>query len=525
MIRKIAVKNICIAICCFYGNSLQAQLNTEIIKTTVSQNLYFSFTDSKQWKQIQSFYAANNFNPAWLNTENIDNRNYLLNQLKLSADIGLSEKDYLNTFLETVRNGTVKWTTLADSVETEIKITAAALHYYSDIAYGNTTPAITYKALVEMPECHDVPALLAQYINNKKLASLGAYLTPALQEIPVLENRIKWFAKLLSEPSFKEATIISETSTTSNKLLVLKLYHLGFIKDTFNILQDNAVVRYIKEAQLQFGLVASGKLNHATLQQFNTTIYERLQELNYSINYYRWLSCYSQNKSVIVVNIPAAYLKVYNQQKVKLQMKVIVGKKSTPTPTLLSTVSEVVLYPYWHVPYSIATKEILPKLKRSAAIIDAGNYQVLNRAGNITNPYSVNWKALSTKYFPYTIRQSTGCDNALGLLKLNFNSPAGVYLHDTPNKNLFSLNKRFLSHGCMRMENPTALGHLVLKNNSIAIDTLTQKGCLLNQAPIFVKAIDAMPVLVWYNPAGIDAAGNLLFFEDVYGKFKWNKKD
>ena len=77
----------------------------------------------------------------------------------------------------------------------------------------------------------------------------------------------------------------------------------------------------------------------------------------------------------------------------------------------------------------------------------------------------------------------------------------------------------------MRMENPTALGHLVLKNNRIAIDTLTQKGCLLNQAPIFVRATDAMPVLVWYNPAGVDAAGNVLFFEDVYGKFNWRKKD
>ena len=206
-------------------------------------------------------------------------------------------------------------------------------------------------------------------------------------------------------------------------------------------------------------------------------------------------------------------------------MRVIVGKKSTPTPTLLSTVNEVVLYPYWHVPYSIATKEILPKLKRSARIIDDGNYQVLNAAGKIVDPYSVSWKLLSTKYFPYTIRQSTGCDNALGLLKLNFNSPAGVYLHDTPNKNFFSFNKRFMSHGCMRMENPTALGHLVLKNNTIAIDTLTQKGCLLNQSPIFVRATDAMPVLVWYNPAGIDTTGNVLYFEDVYGKFNWGRKE
>ena len=63
------------------------------------------------------------------------------------------------------------------------------------------------------------------------------------------------------------------------------------------------------------------------------------------------------------------------------------------------------------------------------------------------------------------------------------------------------------------------LGHLVLKNNVIAIDTLEQKGCLRNQSPITVKADEQMPVIVWYNPAGIDSTGRVLFFEDIYNKF------
>jgi len=229
---------------------------------------------------------------------------------------------------------------------------------------------------------------------------------------------------------------------------------------------------------------------------------------------------------VIVVNIPGAYLKVYRNKDVILEMRIIVGTRSTPTPTLASKVDEVILYPYWHVPYKIATKELLPAIKRNTGYINAGNYQVLNMAGKIVDPYSVNWHALSTSYFPYIIRQSTGCDNSLGLLKLNFYSPFTVYLHDTPNKNLFMLNRRYFSHGCMRMEKPADLGHLVLKNNTIAIDTLEQKGCLLNKAPITVHVDEHMPVIVWYNPAGIDSAGRVLFYEDVYGKFDWmrNKK-
>lgn len=163
MIRKIIVKNICIAICFLYGKSLQAQLNSETIKKTVSQNCYFSITDSKQGEQIQSFFAANNFNAAWFNTENVNNRIYLLYQLKLSADIGLAEKNYQYFFIENFRKGTAKLNSLADSLEAEIKFTAAALHYYNDIAYGNTPLAITYKGLAEIPVYHISELLAHRY--------------------------------------------------------------------------------------------------------------------------------------------------------------------------------------------------------------------------------------------------------------------------------------------------------------------------------------------------------------------------
>jgi murein L,D-transpeptidase YcbB/YkuD len=71
----------------------------------------------------------------------------------------------------------------------------------------------------------------------------------------------------------------------------------------------------------------------------------------------------------------------------------------------------------------------------------------------------------------------------------------------------------------MRMEKPMEMGHLVLKRNAIAIDTLEEKGCLRNQAPVYVPATVEMAVIVWYCPAGTDAAGRVVFFEDIYGKF------
>jgi murein L,D-transpeptidase YcbB/YkuD len=69
------------------------------------------------------------------------------------------------------------------------------------------------------------------------------------------------------------------------------------------------------------------------------------------------------------------------------------------------------------------------------------------------------------------------------------------------------------------MEKPMELGHLILSNNNIAIDTLEAKGCLRNQAPVTVEADEKMPVVVWYNPVDVDETGRVVFYQDVYKKF------
>ncbi len=500
-------------IACVYSFTAFTQIAPARLQQYILEDKQISNTEVKE------FYSRINYKTAWIQKENVANRTIFFNILKLSPGMGLRESDYQFNYIESFRNTTIRLQSKDDSLEAEVRITDAAIHFYNDITYGNTKPTLGYNGLNYIPGCRNIPALLAEYVSKKLLKLLITYLSPALPEITVMENKISWFHTVISDSNFSEAIITSNKLTGTNKPLISKLYQLGILNSVNNNLPDSILKQKVKEAQRQFSLLADGVLRSTIIHELNVSLSVRLQQLNLSVNYYRWLYCLIQNQSVIVVNISAAYLKLYRNSKIMLEMRMIVGKKSTPTPTLASTVNEVILYPYWHVPYSIATKELLPAIKRNPAYIDAGNYQVLNKTGKIVDPYSVNWHALSIKYFPYIIRQSTGCDNALGLLKLNFYNPFGIYLHDTPTKNLFMLNKRFLSHGCMRMEKPMELGHLVLKNNAIAIDTLEQKGCLRNQAPIIVHADEHMPVIVWYNPVGIDSTGRVLFYEDVYGKF------
>ncbi len=497
-----------------------SQITPEKLALYISEKRLPNTIDTRRAVQITAFYENMKYKTAWINEKNKADRAILFNDLKQSSTLGLRETDYQHGFIETLTKGNTYLQTINDSLEAEILITDAAIHFYNDVVSGNTKPSLSFNGIDEVLECQNIPMLLAEYIDRKKLLQLQKDISPALGEVAAIENKIKWIESLMAKDNFKEVIVTSNKVNASNEALSAKLFQLGITNEVNIFLKDSSLISKVKEAQKEFVLLTDGVLRKTVLEELNVPLSKRLTQLKLAINNYRWLSCFSQHRSTIVVNIPAAYLKVYRDDAIVLEMRMIVGKKTTPTPTLLSTVNEVILYPYWHVPYSIATKELLPHIKQSASFIDKGNYQVLNGAGKIMDPYAINWRALSTRYFPYTIRQSTGCDNALGLLKLNFYSPAGVYLHDTPGKNLFSLNKRYFSHGCMRMEKPMELGHLVVKNNMIAIDTLSQKGCLKNQAPITVHADVHMPVLVWYNPVGIDNAGRVLFFEDVYGKFE-----
>ncbi len=492
-----------------------AQISPETLREFIDHQ-----TISRQ-KELTEFYTRLNFQTAWIQKENKDNLEALQKAIKESADIGLRQTDYDPDFIAAVKTGSKKLVSATDSLQAEIALTTTALHFYGDIIYGNIKPAFGYYGLDYIPACEKTALILAEGTAHNKPGKLFERHSSTLPVITALEKEIKRINRVMADSGFKEVKLISGKVNRNNQALITKMYQLGIIEAADANIPDSVLKQKVKEAQRGFALVADAVLRSNIIHELNIPLAARLAELNLAVNYYRWLNCLVQNQSAIVVNIPAAYMKVYSHGKINLEMRMIVGKTATPTSTLASRVNEVILYPYWHVPYNIATKELLPAIKRNPGYLDAGNYQVLNNAGNIIDPSSVNWHALSRKYFPYLIRQSTGCDNALGLLKLNFYSPFGIYLHDTPGKSLFMLNKRFFSHGCMRMQKPIELGHLVLKNNPIAIDTLEQKGCLRNQSPVTVRADERMPVIVWYNPVDIDSTGRIIFYEDIYRKFAW----
>ncbi|RRA99994.1 L,D-transpeptidase family protein [Larkinella rosea] len=253
-----------------------------------------------------------------------------------------------------------------------------------------------------------------------------------------------------------------------------------------------------------------------SLVSFSKDSLPHLADIRSALNQYRWLNRLASDR-MVVVNIPSATLRVLDRQgNQELLSRVIVGTSHTPTPLFGAVITRIITYPYWNVPHSIAVKELLPKIRRNpAGVLDALKMQVLDTKGRIVHPESINWQVLSARNFPYRLRQSTGCDNALGIMKFDVNSPFDIYLHDTNHRELFNHTSRFLSHGCIRVAKPVELANLLLHSSFFSPDFLENRQVSLPSRTLPLPR--PVPVVITYQTIEPGLANSLDFYPDVYG--------
>lgn len=251
------------------------------------------------------------------------------------------------------------------------------------------------------------------------------------------------------------------------------------------------------------------------LRQRNTGA-DSLRQLRQTMNYHRYMNRFAGD-TIALVNIPAAELTVFDRNRKRLlSMAVIVGSPDRKTPCMTTSVQQVVTYPYWNVPESISLDEMLPRMQRDPTYIYNQDLHILDQEGHEIDPEEIDWDGLSTNNFPYRIRQGTGDDNALGLVKFVLNNPLAIYLHDTNQRGLFKISDyRWRSHGCIRVKKPIELANLVLQREALPADFLTNFSA--DQRPKPMRVPKPFPVFIAYNTADVDSTGQLRFYRDVYG--------
>jgi murein L,D-transpeptidase YcbB/YkuD len=215
----------------------------------------------------------------------------------------------------------------------------------------------------------------------------------------------------------------------------------------------------------------------------------------------------------VMVDTGGAHLYMIDDGNIVDSMKVIVGKAdpTTQTPMIASTIYYATLNPYWHVSGEILRSTVAPNvLSMGTGYLKSRGYQVMAADGSDAplDPTKVDWRAVAAGRETVRVRQLPGPANSMGQIKIPFPNGSDLYLHDTPNKDLFSADDRNLSHGCIRLEDAQRLGRWLMGRDPKAASHDPEQNVLL-PAPV--------PIYLTYLTAQVNG-DQISFIDDVYGR-------
>ncbi len=276
------------------------------------------------------------------------------------------------------------------------------------------------------------------------------------------------------------------------------------------------LVKLVRDFQRENKLGADGIIGRRTVAALmgGDTNGSKIRKIKFAMERLRWLPREFGNRYVFI-NQPA-YRAIYmNNGKAELSMRAIVGKKSNQTNFFYDEIERVEFNPYWGVPFSIIVNEYLPKLAADPSYLDRIGYEVTTARGKRVSSSSVDWYGVASRNVPINVRQLPGRKNALGELKIMFPNKHHIYMHDTPSKNLFKRDRRALSHGCIRLQNPRGMAAAVLGTSTDYIASRIKGGkndkdMLSQKIPVFVSYFTA-----WPTPEGV-----VKYYDDVYDRDK-----
>jgi L,D-transpeptidase YcbB len=275
---------------------------------------------------------------------------------------------------------------------------------------------------------------------------------------------------------------------------------------------DSYVDAAVKRFQARHGLGATGVVGEQTFTMLNVPVTERIRQLE--LNLVR-LRSFSSNlgQRHIIMNIPAAAVQTVENGVVATNHAAGVGKIDRQSPVMQAKVTEVNFNPFWTVPASIIRKDLIPKMQADPNYLSDNKIRMINGQGVEVPPNSINWNSLEA--VNYRFRQDPGGDfNSLGFVRVNIPNPYGVYMHDTPAKGIFGDDFRFVSSGCVRVQNIRDYVAWILKDNSgwdrDHIDDVIRSGARLD-----VKLTTPVPVY-WVYITAWAGDGLVQFREDIY---------
>ncbi|MGA9889830.1 MAG: L,D-transpeptidase family protein, partial [Candidatus Acidiferrales bacterium] len=418
----------------------------------------------------------------------------------------------------------------ADAARFDVALTVCIMRYISDLHIGKVNPKHFEFGFDIQAKKYDLPQFLKEdVVDASNVANILVQVEPPYpgyrRTIQALDTYLALAKKYDGKPLPAVAkTVAPGDSYAGVPQLAILLRLLGDLPENASVPADSIVyqaplVDAVKSFQNRHGRTPDGRIGAQTLADLNVPLASRVRQMQLTLERWRWLPL-SYNAAPIVVNIPEFRLRAYDEGfRIGLTMNVVVGKAyDHSTPVFEDSMAYVVFRPYWNVPYSIAKSEMFSKIARDPDYLTKKGFEVVNSrqqpiaSGPLTSEDLAQLRA--GKLF---IRQLPGPKNSLGLVKFIFPNDYSVYMHDSPEQQLFSRSRRDFSHGCIRLERPADLAVWVLRNNpgwaAEKVRTAMASGTNNQQ----VNLTRPVPVLIVYATVIVAADGTVHFYDDIYG--------
>jgi murein L,D-transpeptidase YcbB/YkuD len=551
MLRKVNLANVflfaLIVGCCFSCRQKHAAEEKAIVQTPeemdakVADNIKAVLTFAKSndgkindsitlslYDIVTSFYQQEDFKGIWSSKEKwMPLADSMFSFIKNARYYGLYPEDYHYSELDMLRNrigsdsmirkDAISWT------KADLMLSDAFMRTLKDLKEGRLV-ADSVSAILKNKY---VDSFFVRHLKNGSqtgtVVSIFNNVEPTNINYQTLRNALKTFVDSMDTKKYLYLNFPYKDSLAFVESLRKRLSQSGFGEANHKSIDSGYMVGEIKKYQAKHGLTVDGKAGPKMIKTLNNNDNEKFKKIAITLDRYKLLPALPE--AYIWVNLPGFYLKLWNQDTVVLESKVIVGKPETRTPLLTSAISDMVTYPQWTIPESIIKKDILPALKKDPGYLQKKGFSLVSNKGETVDPYTVDWSKYKTG-IPWNVVQGSGDDNALGVFKFNFNNPYSVYLHDTNQRYLFQNSERALSHGCVRVQKWQALAYFIATGDSIAsadqgktvsYDVDSIKTWIANKSRKRIMVKKRLPLYIEYFTC--DTRNNkVVFYDDIYNE-------
>lgn len=465
---------------------------------------------------LYHYYRMHDFAPVW----DDGRRAALAAAMRAAADHGLPAGRYDPAALVAAADAGD-----AAAVAAEIAASQALLAWGRDITSGVLEPRAVDRELVIAPHRPSVASLLEGMAGASDPAAWLAGLEPQNPHYRTLLAEKARLEALVAAGGWGETVPDGPTlrpGDAGGRVLALRgrLERIGGAAippddPAAPERLDEGLVTALMSFQEKHGLNPDGVAGPATLAAVNRQADDRLRQVLVNLERQRWMN-FERGQRHIYVNLADFTMAVYEDGAPIFTSRAIIGKPGkTRTPEFYEEMTHLVVNPTWHVPRSIATEEYLPRLQQNPGALP--HLQVMTRNGTRINPALVDFRQFTKGNFPFVIKQAPGGGNALGRVKFMFPNEFDIYLHDTPTKPLFERDVRAFSHGCVRLQRPFELAHLLLGWQADNPEALFQS-YLDRGREQHLDLAQAIPIYITYQTAWVDADGVPQYREDIYGR-------